>query len=170
MKVSAQLRYATDPDGVFAMLTDPAFQDRKLAATGALSHEVSIDENGRGATIRTERQMPTDDVPDMVRSFVGTTLTLVQVERWEPPAADGSRSGTLKVEVLRAPVRLTGTLRLAPDVSAAGGSTGTVETMQGELVARIPLFGTKIEKSAEPVIQAAIAVEQRTGTAWLAER
>ena len=165
MRLSAEIRYDAEPERVFAMLTDPAFQERKCLATGALKHEVEVEEfDDGGATITTRRTMPTDQVPDFVRSFVGPTLLVEQIDDWEGPAGDGSRSGTVVVEIKGAPVRLTGSLRLAP----SGSSPGSVETVDGDLKAAVPLVGGRIEKAVEPALQAALRVEQREGRAWLA--
>jgi hypothetical protein len=161
VRLKAELRYDTGPVEVFAMLTEPAFQARKLAATGALEHDVSVEAGDDGAVVTTRRTMPTDQVPDLVRNLVGPTLTIVQVERWGPAVPDGGRTGTVAVEVDGAPVRLTGTLRLAP------AGAGTLETVEGDLKARVPLIGGRIERAAEPAIMAAIQVEEREGRAWL---
>ena len=163
MRLSAEIRYDADPAAVFTMLTDPDFQERKCAATGALDHEVEIEEYDDGsAAIRTTRTMPTDQVPDFVRTFVGQTLTVVQVDDWQTAAADGSREGTVVVEIKSAPVRLAGSMTLRPD----GG--GTRQTIDGDLKASVPLVGGRIEKAVEPALQAALRVEQREGRAWLA--
>ncbi len=163
MRLSAEIRYDADPRAVFAMLTDTAFQDRKCEATGALDHEVEIEEFDDGsATITTRRTMPTDRVPDFVRSFVGQTLLVVQNDDWGPAAPDGSREGTIVVEIQGAPVRLAGSLALSPQ----GGQS--VELIEGDVKASVPLIGGKIEKAVEPALLAAIKVEQREGRAWLA--
>ena len=162
MRLSAEIRYDADPATVFAMLVDPDFQERKCAATGALDHEVEIEEYGDGgAAIRSDRTMPTDNVPDFVRTFVGQTLTVVQVDDWQPATGDGSRDGTIVVEIKGAPVRLAGSLTLRPD------GTGTRQTIDGDLKASVPIVGGRIEKAIEPALQAAIRVEQREGRAWL---
>jgi uncharacterized protein YndB with AHSA1/START domain len=165
VRFSAEIRYDADPATVFAMLTDPDFQERKCAATGALDHDVEIEEyDDGGAAIRTSRTMPTDQVPDFVRTFVGQTLTVVQVDDWQPPAADGSRDGTLVVEIKGSPVSLTGALTLRAD------GAGTVEVIDGDVKAKVPLVGGRIEKAIEPALKAAIKVEQREGRTWLAAR
>jgi len=165
VRLSAEIRYDADPATVFAMLVDPDFQERKCAATGALDHDVEIEEyDDGGAAIRTRRTMPTDQVPDFVRTFVGQTLTVVQVDDWQGPAADGSRDGTVVVEIKGAPVRLAGSMTLRAD------GTGTRQTIDGDLKASVPLVGGRIEKAIEPALQAAIRVEQREGRAWLTKR
>jgi hypothetical protein len=52
-------------------------------------------------------------------------------------------------------------------LSLSVGGEGCVETIEGDLKARIPLLGSKIEQAAEPAIRGAIRVESRTGKAWL---
>ncbi len=165
MRLSAEIRYDADPRAVFTMLADTAFQDRKCTATGALDHEVEIEEFDDGsATVTTRRTMPTDRVPDFVRTFVGQTLQVEQIDDWGPASADGAREGTVVVEIKGAPVRLAGSLRLAAD----GG--GSLESIDGDLKASVPLIGGKIEKAIEPALLAAITVEQREGRAWLASQ
>lgn len=166
MRVSAELRYDAGPQEVFAMLVDRDFQDRKLRGTGALRWDVDVAAGGpgEGARVRSTRDLPTDAVPEAFRGFVGSTLTMVQVEAWDPPAADGSRSGRLEVEVGGTPIRLTGTLRLEPVPG------GTRETVTGDLKAGVPLIGGRIERAAEPAVRAAIDTEGRVGREWLARR
>jgi hypothetical protein len=167
LRLTDEIRYAADPDAVFAMLSDPDFQDSKCRATGALEHSVEVepDDDG-GVTITTSRSMPTDQLPDFLRGLTGGTLTVVQVETWDPPDGDGGREGTIEVEISGAPVSMHGTLRLAPD--GTGDGARTVETIDGELKAKVPLIGGRIEKAAEPAVRAAVRAERRTGTAWLA--
>jgi uncharacterized protein YndB with AHSA1/START domain len=162
MKISATIDYASTPQEVFAMLADEDFQARKCAANGARHHTVSIRAQGERTIIVTTRDLPTDGLPQFVRSMVGDTLAVTETQDWGPPDADRARSGTLTVHIADAPIDLAGTLSLAP------GGEGSVETVEGDLTARIPLIGDKIEKAAAPAIQSAIRVESETGKAWLA--
>jgi hypothetical protein len=162
VKVTAQIRYAADPATTFAMLLDRDFQEQVCRATGASGYQVAVEESGGGGTVRTDRQLPTDQFPDFVKTFVGDTVHVVRVDTWGPAAADGSRSGTIVVEIKGAPVRLQGTLSLRPD----GGSS--VEDVQGDLKASVPLLGGRIEKAVEPPIRSAVATEERVGARWLA--
>jgi uncharacterized protein (DUF736 family) len=52
----------------------------------------------------------------------------------------------------------------------APGGQGSLETIEGDLKARIPMMGRKIEETAAPAIRSAIRVESETGAAWLATR
>jgi hypothetical protein len=58
-------------------------------------------------------------------------------------------------------VRFTGSLVLG------GSAQGTVETIDGDIKASVPLIGGRLERALEPALLAAIRVEQREGTAWL---
>lgn len=165
MHLSAELRYDADPSAVYAMISDPDFQERKLANTGALSYEVTVDahEDG-GITVTSRRELPTDRVPDFVKGFVGSTIKVEQVEEWEAVEADGVRNGSLVADVSGMPVKFTARLSLAPSAD------GTLEVVQGDLRASVPLIGGKVEKATEPAIKAAVAAEQRTGRDWLKQR
>ena len=164
MKISATLDYAATPHEVFAMLADEAFQTRKCEATGALNHTVSISAQGDRTVIVSCRDLPTDDFPAFVKGLVGDTLAITETQDWGPPGTDGTRQGTLTIDIAGAPIDLDGTLSLA----AAGH--GSVESVQGDLKARIPMFGGQIEKAAAPAIESAINIEREIGQAWLATR
>jgi len=164
VRVNDDIRYQASPDAVFEMLADADFQERKCRATGAVEQQVDVVEHGDGeVTVTTERVMPTDSIPDMFRSLVGDSLRLVQVESWYPADASGGRTGTIEVNIPGAPIAFTGELQLSAD------GDGSVERIDGELKARVPLIGGKIEQAVAPAIRAAIRAERRTGTAWLAE-
>ncbi|MEP6852441.1 MAG: DUF2505 domain-containing protein [bacterium] len=160
MRFQAEIRYSRPPTAVNAMMADPAFQDRKCRDTGALSHSVDVDERDGHLVITCERKMPTDQFPDFVKSFVGGSLTLLQVDDWAPPAADGSRSGLTSLTVPGTPLSMTGTARLA---SADGGA---VTTLDADIKAAVPFVGGRIEKAAGPAILAGVRQEQKTAQAW----
>jgi len=112
--------------------------------------------------VRTTRELPTDDFPDFLRKFVGDTVRVVRVDQWAAAAADGSRDGTIVVEIKGAPVRLDGTITLRP------GGPGSVESVHGDLKGSVSLIGGKVEKAVEPSIRAAVAKEEEVGGRWLA--
>ncbi len=163
MRLQAEIRYARPPDAVNAMIADPAFQERKCRDTGALSQKVEVTGRDGRLVITTERQMPTKQFPDFVKSFVGQTLTLVQVDDWGPAGAGGGRTGRTTVTVAGTPLQMTGALTLAP------AGTGAVTTVDADLKAGVPLIGGRIEQAAAPAVLAGIRQEQRTAEAWFAE-
>ncbi|WP_255491597.1 MULTISPECIES: DUF2505 domain-containing protein [unclassified Actinotalea] len=162
MHLSAHARYDADFDRVVAMLADEEFVAAKVRASGAVSQQVDVVGTADEAfTVTTRRHMPTDQIPAQFRSLVGATLEVRQVEAWVAPGGD-ERRGTVVVEIVGVPVRLTGTMRLTSDGDA------TVQEIQGELKASIPLFASAVEQETARALQAAIAAEERTARAWLA--
>ena len=150
-------------DEVHALLTDQAFQEAKCAATtdgGATS--VDITRNAGGQRVRTTRELPSDGLPDVARSFVGDHLTVIEVQDWSGPAADGSRESALDIHVKGAPLTIKGTLRLEPS------GAGTAEVLDAELKANVPLIGGRLEKAAAAPINTAIEIETRLLREWLA--
>ncbi len=163
MRVDAEITYEASPDQVAAMLADKAFVERKCDRMGALQRSVEVSGDASGPfTATSSRTMPTDDFPDVARKFVGDTVTIKQADAWEAPAADGSREATVTVEIVGAPLRLRGTMRMSPS------GAGTLQTVEGDLKASVPLIGGSLEKAAQPAIMSAIRKEQQVGREWLA--
>lgn len=161
MHVTAEARFGADPATVAAMMADEEFVRTKVAASGAASHTVSVvGDADTGFTVTTRRQMPTDSIPAQFRSLVGASLEVRQVEAWEADRPDG-RHGTVVVEVIGVPARLTGTMHLTGD---AVGSTVAVD---GQLKASIPLFAAAIEAAMRDAVLAALAAEERAAHEWL---
>ncbi|MBB5788501.1 DUF2505 domain-containing protein [Jiangella mangrovi] len=161
MDLNSELRFDADPATVFAMLTDEAYIAKKTTAAKALRHEITVRRDGDGATIDLLRVMP-PDVPDFVRRFVGDTIDIRQKDVWKPANGDGSRDGTIALEMSGAPVKATGTMRLA----ANGGST--VLTIKALLKASVPLVGGRIEQALHQGLTEAAKIEERVGRDWLA--
>lgn len=162
MHLQATLNYDADVARVGGMLADTEFVEDKLLASGALSHHANVvGDPGRGFTVTTRREMPTDMIPAQFRGFIGSTLEVRHVEAWEPPAG-GERKGSVVLEIVGAPVRFTGRLRLAP--ADAGASVVEVD---GDLKASLPLFAAALEEAAAGAVRAALDAEQRAGAAWL---
>jgi hypothetical protein len=164
VRLTAEIRYDAGPQQVYRMIVDPTFQEAKCVATGSLEHEVDISEHDDGgATVFSRRTMPTDQIPDVVRAFLGSRVYLNETQRWAAATVDGARTGSIVVEIEGVPVRFTAATALTAD------GDGTRQPIEGELKASVPLFGGRIENAAAPAVRAAIRVEQRTGTGWLAE-
>jgi len=158
----AALRYDADPARVAAMMADVAFVEDKLRRSGALDQHAEVVGDPRtGFTVTARRRMPTDAIPAQFRSFVGSTLEVRHVEAWEPPA-DGERRGSVVVEIVGAPVRFTGRLRLGPTAE------GAEVLVDGDLKASVPFVAAAIEEAAAGAVQAALDAEEEAGRAWLA--
>ena len=162
MRITTSFDYAATPEDVFAMLADQAFQAAKVEAAHPLSHTESVTPKGEQTEIVTSRVISTEGFPDFAKSMIGPKLRVTETIVWSRASADGSRTGTMTIAIGDAPVRMNGTLRLA-----AGGS-GTRIDVDGDLKAKVPLLGGKVEKAAEGPILSAIEKEQEVGAKWLA--
>ena len=151
-------------DEVYALYTDPAFQEAKCVATTDDSNRFSVDVTFGPNThrVRTERHLPSQTLPDVAKSFVGEHLTIIEVHTWSLPGPDGSRESVLDLHVKGAPLTLKGTLRLEPSRG------GAVQVLDAELKANVPFIGGKIERAAAEPIQTAIDIETGLLREWLA--
>jgi len=150
-------------DQVHALLVDPAFQEAKCAATTDNgTYTVNVGGGVDGQRVRTERQLPSDGLPDVARSFVGAHLTIIEVLDWHAPGPDGSRSSLVDIHVKGAPLTVKGTVRLVP------AGTRTLELIEAELKANVPFIGGKLERAAAEPINAAIGIEIALLRRWLA--
>ncbi|NHN54534.1 DUF2505 domain-containing protein [Calidifontibacter sp. DB0510] len=162
MKIEKSWTYAAATDRVFEMIGTQDFQATKASATSTGDYAAEVTPADDGCTVLVRRTLPTDNFPDALRNAVGKTLTVVETQKWGPADGAGVRTADLDVRVEGAPVGLKGTVRLSPD------GTGSTVSMRGDLKARIPLFGGKIEQAAAPFFKDAIAAEERAGRDWLA--
>ncbi len=152
-KISRHTELPAPPADVFAIISDGAFQDAKAQQGTLPGSDASVRVDGDSVQVRSTRLLSADGLPSIARSVIGDTLAIEEVHDWGPPAADGSRSGTFTMQVRGAPVTMTGTLGLA-----ASGS-GAVQSVDGELVAKVPFLGGKIEDAAAPALEEAITAE-----------
>lgn len=163
MHLQVTVPVPTDPRTAGVMLADPAYVRAKVRASGAEEQVVDVAPGEDGAfTVTTRRSLPTDQIPANVRAFVGSRLEVRQVEAWEPAAADGTRSGTVAVEIAGAPVRLTGTVALTATADGSG------ITYDGELKAHVPLFGSAVEEAAAKAVRSALMAEEAVAREWVA--
>lgn len=145
-----------------SMYADPDYTEIRRRTLGATRAESSVEGSPEGAfTVRTELSMPTDRVPDMVKPFVGSSVTIHEKQSWSAPAADGGREGTMTLEVAGTPAGLNAALRLAP----SGEEASSVE-IDGDLVAKIPLLGPRLEKAAIPYVSTVLRAEERSAKTY----
>jgi len=165
VEFSTTIEFAASPTAVAEMFATEEYVRRKITASGATDGTLEIIGTADGAfTVTTRRTMPTDEIPANYRSLVGSSLEVRQVEAWDAPSSDGTRHGSLALEITGAPVRVTGTLNLAP-----AGEGRSTERVAGEIKASIPFFGKAIERAVADNVHRAVAVEQRAARAWLAQ-
>lgn len=159
MELKTELSYDAGVEDVFAMLCDEDFRKQVCEATHSRSYDVSVTPSGGGAEVRVSRLMP---APDMAKRFVGDSIEIVQVEKWPAPAADGSRTAELKVDVPGKPASMRGTVVLAP------AGSGATESFTGDIKVKVPMVGATLEKEIAKALLAAIKREGKVGERWLA--
>ena len=163
MRLTTREKLNGSVDEVHALLIDPAFQEAKCAATTNNGvYTVKVGGGADGHRVHTERQLPSDGLPDMARSFVGDHLTIIEVLDWSPLGPDGSRASMVDIHIKGAPLTVKGTVRLEPH------GDDTVWLFEADLKANVPLIGGKLERAAAQPINAAIAIEIRLLREWLA--
>lgn len=163
MRTTIETAYAAEPDRVVGIRLDPGFLGEVCRRNGALDFEVDAHAAPDGSgTSRVRRTMPTDDFPDAARRFVGKTIVFVEEVVWDAPAGAGRRSGTVRILAEGFPVTIAGAIDLAP------APAGSLERISGEITAKIPLVGGRIEKSIEPALREGVVVQAETLAEWAA--
>jgi len=151
------LRWPVAPEQVVQARCDAGYLEALCRRTGAVEHDVSV----TGLTTVVRRVMPTDRFPDFARKLTGDRITLVETTTWDAGAdGDGARHGQARLVVEGAPVSATSTTVVRPD------GTGAVEVLSGQVTAKVPLLGGKIEKAVLPALEAALDAQVDTYRAW----
>ena len=139
----------------FAVLTSPEWVSTRAQRLGDGSRVVQREERpGGGLLLAVSRELPSG-APGYLSKLLPKDGRVQQTDDWGPPAADGARSGTWRVEIAGAPARLGGTLRLEP---AAGGAVFVVD---GEATVSVPLVGGKAERFVADMVNRLGAKEGR---------
>ena len=162
MAFSAQQSIPHPPAAVAAALASEDFHRSVVEQFGGSLVSFSVEGSPEGPmTVTSVRSAPADRLPEMARKFIGSSLQVEQVERWEAPAADGSRVGTTTITVPAAKATADGALRL----TAAG--EGSQYSVDGTLVCKIPLVGSKLAAKAEPMVGKVVDRQARALTSWI---
>jgi hypothetical protein len=137
--MSVVQEFPAPPQQVYALFTDRAFLEGRLADCGGVDPEIdALDTDGDTATVTTRQAIPADVLPPMVATMMAGNPVTERTEKWR---SDGDGYvADFSVTVKGAPASLKGTMTLAP---APAGSTLTVE---GNAAVPIPMFGGKIEE------------------------
>jgi hypothetical protein len=163
MKLRVETTSRATVEQSFASRVEQGVREQACRESGALSYEVSIERAADGGVrVGVRRVMPAQ-VPDMVRRFVGESITVDQVEQWSPPGPTGTRTATVQVTVQGQPASMTGSMVLAPTAE------GCTELVTGEVTVAIPFLGRRIEPEIVKVIEAAVRIDHRVGQAWVSE-
>lgn len=149
------------PEQVFAIIGDDEFRADVCEKMHAIAYEVTVDDDGEGVRIQIDRTMPAD-MPDFIKKLTGETVEVRQVEEWGPAAADGSRTGTVRLTIKSQPASMDGTTAIRAT------SEGSELVVDGDLKVKIPLIGRRIEPEIAKAVIAALRVESEEGRARFA--
>lgn len=151
------LSWPVPPEQVVQARCDAGYLEVLCRRTGAVDHEVRVD--GLRTTVR--RVMPTDRFPDFARKLTGETITLVETTTWTEAAdADGSRRAEVSMQVEGAPVSSRATAVVRPT------GPGATEVVTGQVSAKVPLVGGRIEKAVLPALEAALDAQVDAYREW----
>ncbi len=186
MRITEKLHHEAAVEAVFAMLSDPAFQELRCERSGSVEHEVTVEEavghedreygdgqeyaDASGPTVVTRRRMATDEFPDFAKKLIGHTVDIIETTRWGVAASDGTREAAYTLSVEGTPVNVVGGVHLRPSsevFAGGGGGPVTTHTVDGELNAHMPFIGAKIERAVGPFVTKAIELEAQLGREWL---
>ena len=99
--------------------TSEAFLRHISELVGGTLVSADLDGSVDGAfNLTVVRKLPTTRLPEIARKVVGESLTVTQTERWQAPAADGSRTADLEVKVAGAPVDAKAVQQLVADCTS----------------------------------------------------
>lgn len=158
MDIRMSHTYSADPFTVHAMMVSPEWLGDVASRSGATGYRVESTASGT----RLHLDVP---APAQAARFVGPTMSMIQEMAWSAAAADGTRTGTLKVTVPGAPADIGGEATLRP----AGDAT-TVVTFAGHVTINVPFLGRTLEEATAPYVRDALDAQQVVGNEWLARR
>jgi hypothetical protein len=156
MKFRHELPYDASPAEVFEMLADPAFRDKVGEALEVVSADINLERDGDGFTLTNDQVQRTGGLPSFAKKIAGDTTRVIQTEEWSSPTG-----GTLRIEAPGKPTSMAGTIELVPD------GAGTVEVVELEIKAKVPLIGGKLESLMADQVRAGMDIEREVGQAWL---
>ncbi len=165
MEFTVTHTYDHPASAVFAVLTDAEAVRAKYEAIGQRDIELlsRTDAEDGGLVLVTSRVVPLE-VPGFAKKVLSPAQTVTQTDEWSAPDADGSRTGSFRVEAKGAPVDVRGTLRLS---ATDEGHCTNVSTVV--LECRVPLIGGRIADFVAKDTRAAVDHEQAWIRAHLAD-
>jgi hypothetical protein len=156
MKFRHELSYDASPAEVFEMLADPAFREKVGQALDVVSDDITLERDGDGFRLTNDQVQRTGGLPAFAQKIAGETTRVIQTEEWSSPT-----SGTLRIDAPGKPTTMAGTIELVPD------GTGTVEVVELEIKAKVPLVGGKLEKLMAEQVRDGMDTEHEVGQGWL---
>jgi hypothetical protein len=150
MKLKEQFTYPAGAAAVFDLIQDAAFRKKSVEATGGRDVDVDVKPSGDGVTITILRSQPATSsrVPDFIKSFIGETVRVKQIEKWSKADADGNRTADISLHIQGQPAGMDGRASLT---NKTAGTAAFV--VQGDVRVKVPFVGKKIEPFVAKVIE-----------------
>ncbi|MEO0422425.1 MAG: DUF2505 domain-containing protein [Pseudomonadota bacterium] len=162
MEVSAVHPYSYPLDQVIAQFMSADFYRAKFTAVGARNIELLDEQRGEDSyVIVTEREVPLEGVPGVLKNFLGAWNKIHQSERWE--RAGDEYFNELKITAAGVPVDLTGSMMLRPD------GTTCVNEVHMEVTCAVPLVGGKLMEFVAENTSRGLADEHRVISEYLSQ-
>ena len=158
--------YQRSADDVFAILTNVDCVREKYEALGHGDVElIARDEDATGAlTLVTRRVVPLE-LPGFAKKVLSPRQSVTQTDVWSSADDKGVRTGTFEVVANRSPVRVRGTMRLAPK-----GTRRCENATNVSIECPVPLIGGKIAGFVAGDTRRAVDHEQTWISAHLTKR
>ncbi|MCS6710998.1 DUF2505 domain-containing protein [Brachybacterium sp. EF45031] len=165
MELRETLTLPCSPQDAARMYADPQYATHRGAVLKARRSQAQVQGSPEGPLqVVTELELPVERAPEMARRFLGSRLVVRETQEWEAPGADGGRRGRSRVEVVGAPAVLTTNLQLS------GSAEGSRIDIVGDLRAKVPLLGPKLERAALPFVGQVLRAEKRAAGDYWASR
>jgi hypothetical protein len=148
---------------VFEILTDFDAVRAKYEALGDSNVDlVRRDEGEDGSVTLVTRRVVPLELPGFAKRVLSPKQSVTQTDEWSAADAKGGRTGTFAVEAKGTPVRVHGSLRLAPK-----GTKGCTNTLAVTVECKLPLIGGKIADLVAKDTRRAVDHEQEWTSARL---
>jgi hypothetical protein len=163
MQISERLTLPMTPTDVAAMYADPQYADVRATTLGAREGHAEPSTSPDGSlTVRTTLEMPAPaSLPDLISTMLRGDITAEETQTWSAPGPDGQRTGTMELTIRGVSAGLSAQLVLSP-LEGERAQVG----IDGDVFAKIPLIGKKLEKAAAPYISKVLRAEERAAAAY----
>lgn len=139
MERSLETMFSATVEEVLAALTDVKLIEAKFAPMGHKDFELLDSSESGGRIVRSYKRTVPVNVPGFAPRVLKPENVSTQRDEWEPAESDGSRHGTFEIAAAGTPVKVRGTMELAPK-----GKTSCTYRAIANIEVKVPLIGGKI--------------------------
>jgi len=125
-------------------------------ALDVVSADIKLERDGDGFLLTNDQVQRTEGLPSFAKKIAGDTTRVIQTEEWASPSGPSPSSASPRTRS-----SMSGTIELVPD------GAGTLEVVELEIKARVPLVGGKLEGLMAEQVREGMDTERKVGRAWL---